>query len=51
MLFGVDGYLTAVVAGPNRMMPSDWMVDFWPEEPDFNGAEEVQLVIGTFQSL
>jgi uncharacterized protein len=43
-LLEMDGYMTAVIIGPELIMPSEWMTDLWPEPFGFKDAEEAQKI-------
>jgi uncharacterized protein len=43
-LIEMDGYMTAVIIGPELIMPSQWMTDLWPEQFGFKGAKEAQKI-------
>jgi uncharacterized protein len=46
-LSDLDGFLTAVVIGPELIMPSEWLPVIWGEdEPLFENLEEAQDIIG-----
>jgi uncharacterized protein len=43
----LDGFLTAIVSGPNTIAPSAWLPALWgEEEPVWNSAEEFQEMFG-----
>jgi uncharacterized protein len=43
-LIEMDGYMTAVIIGPELIMPSEWMPDLWPKQFGFKDAEEAQKI-------
>jgi uncharacterized protein len=44
----LDGFLTAVAIGPDRIKPSEWLPRIWGDEtPEFLSEEEANRVIGT----
>jgi uncharacterized protein len=43
-LLEMDGYMTAVIIGPEQIMPSEWMTDLWPDQFGFKDAEEAQKI-------
>ena len=46
-LSDLDGFLTGVAIGPERILPSEWLPAIWGgEEPVFEGAEQARTVIG-----
>jgi uncharacterized protein len=48
MLSELDGFLTAVAIGPERIKPSEWLPRIWgAEAPEFLSEEEADRVIGT----
>ncbi len=48
MLSNLDGFLTAVAIGPDRIKPSEWLPRIWGDEtPEFLSEEEANRVIGT----
>ncbi|WP_372826251.1 UPF0149 family protein [Polaromonas sp.] len=52
----LDGYLTAVVSGPNLVMPSEWLRWVWDtengqESPEFHSQQEAQEIIGLIMRL
>ena len=47
-LSDLDGFLTAVAIGPDRIKPSEWLPRIWGDEaPEFLSEEEANRVIGT----
>ncbi|VWD62111.1 yecA family protein [Burkholderia lata] len=48
-LEGLDGYLTAIAAGPVTLLPSEWLPGVWGPEPDdapaFDSIEQAQHVL------
>jgi uncharacterized protein len=47
-LSDLDGFLTAIVIGPELILPSEWLPVIWgDEEPAFVSDEEMRTVIGT----
>ena len=46
-LIEMDGYLTALIIGPDLIMPSEWMADLWAGRPAFDDTEEARMVTGT----
>ncbi|UAA38578.1 UPF0149 family protein [Paraneptunicella aestuarii] len=41
----LDGFLTAIVSGPNMLLPSQWMPEIWGgagNEPEWESEQEVQ---------
>ena len=46
-LSDLDGFLTGLVAGPETIMPSEWLPVIWGGEgPAFGSIEEAQAVLG-----
>jgi uncharacterized protein len=44
----IDGLLTAVVVGPEAIMPSEWLPVVWGfGEPKFADMAEAQAIVGT----
>ena len=44
----IDGLLTALIIGPEMILPSDWLPVIWDhEQPSFTDAGEAEAVIGT----
>jgi uncharacterized protein len=42
----LDGFLAGVIAGPEVILPSEWLSVVWDgEEPDFEDADEAKTVI------
>src|SRR3984957_16629217 len=55
-LSDLDGFLTAVVIGPELIMPSEWLPVIWgEEEPEFEStaqAEEIiSLIMGRYNEI
>jgi uncharacterized protein len=47
-LSNLDGFLTAVAIGPDRIKPSEWLPRIWGDEtPEFLSEEEANRVIST----
>ena len=47
-LSNLDGFLTAVAIGPDRIKPSEWLPRIWGDEtPEFLSEEEANRVLGT----
>jgi uncharacterized protein len=47
-LSDLDGFLTGVVAGPELILPSEWLPVIWGgEEPEFETEDEMRTVLGT----
>jgi uncharacterized protein len=45
ILSQLDGFLTGIAVGPDRILPSEWMPVIWGgENPVFNSVEEMQAV-------
>ena len=47
----LDGYLAAIVSGPEQMQPSEWLPQVWSEggkssTPAFSGSEQAQQIMG-----
>ena len=47
---GVDGFLCAVLSGPNVIMPSEWMRWVWDstegkQSPEFTSAKQAQRIL------
>jgi len=47
----LDGYLTAIVSGPEAIQPSEWLPQVWSEggrtaSPAFTGNEQAQRIMG-----
>jgi uncharacterized protein len=47
----LDGYLTAIVSGPEAIQPSEWLPQVWSEggrtaSPAFTGSEQAQRIMG-----
>ncbi|MBR8036479.1 UPF0149 family protein [Burkholderia vietnamiensis] len=49
-LAGLDGYLTAIAAGPVTLLPSQWLGGIWgptdDDAPNFETMEQAQRVLG-----
>ena len=46
-LSDLDGFLTAIVIGPEPILPSEWLPVVWgSDEPDFENAEQAERVLG-----
>jgi uncharacterized protein len=44
----LDGFLTAIVIGPQLIPPSEWLPVIWgDEEPAFESEDEMRTIIGT----
>jgi uncharacterized protein len=49
---GIDGLVTAIVIGPDMVMPSQWMPRIWSErEPEFEDMAEGERIIGLIMGL
>jgi uncharacterized protein len=47
-LSDLDGFLTAIVIGPEFIPPSEWMPVIWDdEEPEFESEAEMQTILAT----
>ncbi len=47
-LSDLDGFLTAIVIGPELIPPSEWLPVIWSgEEPEFASEDEMRTVLGT----
>ena len=47
-LSDLDGFLTGVAVGPERVLPSEWLPVVWGGgEPAFEGVEEARSILGT----
>lgn len=47
MVSDLDGFLTAIAIGPERVNPSQWLPVIWrDEEPAFNDTNQAELIIG-----
>jgi len=47
-LSDLDGFLTAIVIGPELIPPSEWLPVIWGDEvPEFESEAEMRTVIGT----
>ena len=50
-LSDLDGLLTGIVAGPEVILPSEWMPIIWGgDEPEFADISEAQTVLGTIMA-
>jgi uncharacterized protein len=48
MLSDLDGFLTGIAIGPERIPSSEWLPVIWGgDEPEFTSAEQMQTIIGT----
>lgn len=48
LLSDLDGFLTAIVVGPELIPPSEWLPVIWGgEEPEFESEAEMRTIIGT----
>lgn len=50
----LDGFLTAIVSGPDMIMPSEWMPAIWGGEdkaPEWESEEEVSRFIGLIMGI
>lgn len=47
----LHGYLTALVIGPETVMPSKWMQDIWGDEVIWYDMEEAQNIFGLIMSF
>ncbi|MBP2170240.1 uncharacterized protein J2125_003432 [Erwinia toletana] len=51
----LDGFLTAIVSGPNKLEPGEWLVALWGGEnsvPEWESEEELQRFLDlTFQHM
>ena len=45
-MLALDGYLTALHAGPSLIPPGEWMAGIWGDEPVFDNIEEAQSILG-----
>jgi len=46
-LSDLDGYLTAIIVGPEFLMPSEWLPVIWgEEEPKFESTAHAEMIIG-----
>ncbi len=51
MLSDLDGFLTGIAVGPERVMPSEWLPVVWGgEDPAFADEAEAQVVLGGIMS-
>src|SRR5271168_2080770 len=47
-LSDLDGFLTAIVIGPEPVAPSEWLPVIWDdEEPEFESEAEARSILGT----
>jgi uncharacterized protein len=47
-LSDIDGFLTAIVVGPELILPCEWLPVIWGgEEPEFETETEMRTVLGT----
>ena len=47
-LSDLDGFLTAIVVGPELIPPSEWLPAIWgKEEPEFESEAEMRTILGT----
>src|SRR4051794_18883907 len=47
-LSDLDGFLTGILVGPERIMPSEWLPHVWGgEAPTFENAEQARLILST----
>jgi len=46
MLSDLDGFLTAIGIGPNRINPSQWLPVIWREEQAFEDPDQAERIIG-----
>ena len=47
----LHGYLTALVIGPETVLPSKWMPDIWGAEVIWDDMEEAQNIFGLVMSF
>ena len=47
----LHGYLTALVIGPETVLPSKWMPDIWGDEVIWDDMEEAQNIFGLIMSF
>lgn len=45
-LSDLDGFLTGIVIGPERIPPEEWLPLVWQGEPEFESAEERARIVG-----
>ena len=50
-LFELHGYLTAIVSGPEMIMPSIWMDFLGLNDGEFDSMEEAQEILGSIMAL
>ena len=55
-VFGLEGFLTAVLAGPRLVKPSEWTPWIWDVDggevsPDFENVEQAQRILGLVMRL
>ncbi len=44
----LDGFLAGLAAGPEAVLPDEWLPTVWDEEdPDFEDDDEADLILGT----
>ena len=43
-MVALDGYLTAFHAGPELVLPSEWMPGIWGDDPVFDNQAEAQSI-------
>jgi uncharacterized protein len=50
-LSGLDAFLAGIAAGPELVMPSEWLPVVWGGgEPAFGSVEEASTVLGTIMA-
>src|ERR1022692_585107 len=50
-LSDLDGFLTAIIVGPELIMPSEWLPMIWgDEEPEFESKANAETIIGLIMS-
>jgi uncharacterized protein len=50
-LSDLDGFLTAIIIGPQLIPPSEWLPVIWGDgEPAFESEEEMRTMIGTIMA-
>ena len=52
----LDGFLTAVVSGPDVVQPSEWLPQVWSEggksaAPAFSGSEQAQRILDDWATM